>query len=136
MKKILLFVFSMFIVFSFSACSLSDYVKANPAASSTISAGAAAGIVAFVQNNPKYKADVVSGITLLREFLACSECSQDDVLAFIASKFPKKFMIYGIMLCDLIADNYTFTSDKISQDDKEVLIKYLDRTIKYVSLIE
>lgn len=136
MKKLLSSVMILFCVIVFSGCSISDYIKSNSGASSAVSAGVSGGIVAAVQNNPKIKADVIHYLNLVKEYLNCTECSMDDLLAAINDKFPKKFKPYGVILADVVADNYLITSEKISTDDKALIIKNIDRALKYITLIE
>lgn len=136
MKKILFIVLMYFCAAVLSGCAVADYIKANSAASSAVSAGVSGSIVAAVQNNPKIKADVVNYLNLVKEYLNCTECSMDDLLAAINNKFPKKYKPYGAILADVVADNYTITTAKISADDKTLIIKNIDRALKYIALIE
>jgi hypothetical protein len=137
MKKIFAVFMLMFCFIAFSGCSqVSGFIKSNAAASSAVSASVSGGIVAAVQNNPKIKADVIQYLGLLKEYLTCTECSMDELLLTINSKFPAKYRAYGAILADVVADNYTLTSEKISAEDKALLVKQIDRTLKYLDLIE
>lgn len=136
MKKIFLLVLMLFSATVFSGCGISDYIKSNSAASSAVSAGVSGSIVAAVQNNPKIKADVINYLNLVKEYLNCTECSMDDLLTAINDKFPKKYKPYGAIMADVVADNYMITTEKISADDKALIIKNIDRALKYIELIE
>jgi len=136
MKKI----FAVMIMLCFigiTGCSqVSGFIKSNAAASTAVSAGVSSGIVAAVQNNPKIKPDVIKYLTLLKEYLTCTECSMDELLFTINDKFPAKYRAYGAIVADVVADNYTITTEKISADDKALLVKQIDRSLKYIALIE
>lgn len=137
MKRLFAVLFMLLCFIVVTGCSqVSGFIKQNSAASSAVGAGVSGAIVAAVQNNPKIKSDVVQYLTLVKEYLTCTECSMDELLFTVNNKFPKKYRAYGAILSDVIADNYTITTEKISADDKDLLVKQIDRSLKYIALID
>jgi ABC-type molybdate transport system substrate-binding protein len=118
----------------FTGCAAFQGQGANTALNASIDVA----YVAALQNNPTYKEGVVHGLTLVLEYVNCTECTIEELKLEIIKSFPDKYKIYGVVLSDYVDDTYVASifSDKITPESKAVIIKKVDRLIKLAELIK
>lgn len=126
MKKIF-YVFLICMMFVCGCSGLNTSTVVNVASDMTF--------VMFLQNNPDYKADVVSGLENIKTFLN-GEVTYDDLVLEIAKQLPDKYKAVAVVLTSYIdADKPVFETYVTLLDSyKAGVISKIDRLIALASI--
>lgn len=96
MKKI----FAVMILMCFIGVTGCASLQTNTDAKTAINVTTDVAFIAALQNNPGYKADIVTGLKNLKLFLNVTGCTYDDFLAEVIKQFPQtsKYAIYAVVI--------------------------------------